>query len=45
MQNLKMEIHKLKCHNIKLEVYTKRESVKIYNLQEIEVEIGKMQQT
>lgn len=38
MQNLNTEIQQLKCRNIKLEAYTRRESIKIYNLQEIEGE-------
>ena len=38
MQSLNMEIQLLKCRNIKLEAYTRRESIKIYNLQEIEGE-------
>ena len=38
MQSLNMEIQQLKCRNIKLEAYTRRESIKIYNLQEIEGE-------
>ena len=38
MQNLNMEIQQLKCRNIKLEAYTRRESIKIYNLREIEGE-------
>jgi len=38
MQNLNMEIQQLKCRNIKLEAYTRRESIKIYNLQEIDGE-------
>ena len=38
MQNLNMEIQQLKCRNIKLEAYTRRESIKIYNLPEIEGE-------
>ena len=38
MQNLNMEIQHLKCRNIKLEAYTRRESIKIYNLPEIEGE-------
>ena len=38
MQNHNTEIQQLKCRNIKLEAYTRRESVKIYNLQEIEGE-------
>ena len=32
------EIQHLKCRNIKLEAYTRRESIKIYNIQEIEGE-------
>ena len=36
MQNHNMEIQQLKFRNIKLEAYTRRESIKIYNLQEIE---------
>ena len=38
MMNLNMEIQHLKCRNIKLEAYTRRESIKIYNIQEIEGE-------
>ena len=38
MQNHNMEIQQLKCRNIKLEAYTRRESIKIYKLQEIEGE-------
>ena len=38
MQNHNMEIQQLKCRNIRLEAYTRRESIKIYNLQEIEGE-------
>ena len=38
MQNHNTEIQQLKCCNIKLEAYTRRESIKIYNLQEIEGE-------
>ena len=38
MQNHNTEIQQLKCRNIKLEAYTRRESIKIYNLQEIEGE-------
>jgi len=38
MQNLNMEIQQLKCRNIKLEACTRRESIKIYNLQETEDE-------
>ena len=38
MQNHNTEIQQLKCRNIKLEAYTRRESTKIYNLQEIEGE-------
>ena len=38
MQNLNMEIKQLKCRNIKLEAYTRPESIKIYNLEEIEGE-------
>ena len=38
MQNHNKEIQQLKCRNIRLEAYTRRESIKIYNLQEIEGE-------
>ena len=38
IRNLNMEIQQLKCRNIKLEAYTRRESIKIYNLPEIEGE-------
>lgn len=38
MQNHNTEIQQLKCRNTKLEAYTRRESIKIYNLQEIEGE-------
>ena len=36
IRNLNMEIQQLKCRNIKLEAYTRRESIKIYKLPEIE---------
>ena len=38
IRNLNMEIQQLKYRNIKLEAYTRRESIKIYNLPEIEGE-------
>ena len=38
LQNHNTEIQQLKCRNIRLEAYTRRESIKIYNLQEIEGE-------
>lgn len=35
LRKLKAEVHKQKCRNIKLEAYTRRENIKIFNLQEI----------
>ena len=34
-KKLKAEVHKQKCRNIKLEAYTRRENIKIFNLPEI----------
>lgn len=38
MQKLNKEVQQLKCRNIKLEAYTRRENIKIFNLQECEGE-------
>lgn len=38
LKKLNKDIQQLKCRNIKLEAYTRRESIKIFNLQEIEGE-------
>ena len=35
VQELKATVEELKCRNIKLEAYTRRENVKIFNLQEV----------
>lgn len=35
LQKLKADVEQLKCRNIKLEAYTRRESIKIFNLPEI----------
>ena len=34
-KKLKAEVHQQKCRNIKLEAYTRRENIKIFNLPEI----------
>ena len=35
LQKLKIEVQQLKCRNIKLEAYTRRENIKIFNLPDI----------
>ena len=36
VQKLRKEMEQIKCRNIKLEAYTRRENIKIFNLNETE---------